>query len=171
MRSTTIAVIAALSLAAPSAHAQSLDSGGPQNVLLFNAADLLNGTVTLEFEHAFTRYFGLEFGMSVLAFRGVFDPPVQARVIAVAPEVGVRFHLIRPAPGGLWFGLSVNGAYIAPANDPPPRAFGFGFGAAVGYNFIFGPFVLQLGVGGAVHDYGAGFVWSPHFRVGVGGAF
>ncbi|MDP1821714.1 MAG: hypothetical protein Q8L48_00650 [Archangium sp.] len=99
----------------------------------------------------------------------MFNPPVTAQVIAIAPEVGLRFHFIRNAPGGLWIGPSINAAYIAGTN--PPRAFGFGFGAAVGYNFIFSHFVLQLGVGGAVLDYGEGFVWSPHFRVGLGVAF
>ncbi len=179
MSKPLLVLVAVVSLASHQAAAQSSGSsttGGPvdwpRNVLLVNPGDLFNGLVTLEYERGVTSLLGIEVGMSVLAFRGVFDPPVKAHVIAVAPELGVRFHFIRNAPGGLWIGPSINAAYIAPASsDTPPRAFGFGFGAAVGYNFILRNFVLQLGVGGAVHDYGEGFVWSPRFRLGIGAAF
>jgi hypothetical protein len=109
---------------------------------------------------------GLEFAMSVLAFHSVFNPPVTTQVVAISPEIGLRLHLIRNAPGGLWIGPSVNAAYIT--GTDPPRAYGFGFGAAVGYNFFLGPFALQVGVGGAVQDYGEGWVWSPRFRLGLG---
>lgn len=175
MRKTLVGLVALVALASPPAVAQ--ESGGTstttaasedwnRNVVLFNAGDLLNGLVTLEYEFGITHWLGLEFAMSVLAFQGVFTPPVSVQVVALAPEIGLRLHLIRNAPGGLWVGPSVNAAYIT--GTDPPQAWGIGFGAAVGYNFFLGPFALQVGVGGAVQDYGEGWVWSPRFRLGLG---
>lgn len=187
MKTRTMAVIVALSLIAlpaaaqssssssssssPSSSASSDFSGDPKNLLIVNPGDLFNGMVTLEYERALGRYIGIEFGMSVLTFRGVFNPPVRANVIAIAPEVGVRLHLIRSAPRGLWIGPSINAAYLVPGTETPVRSFGIGFGAAIGYNFTLGNFVFQLGVGGAVNDYGDGFVWSPRLRLGLGAVF
>lgn len=144
---------------------------GPRNLLIVNPGDLFNGLVTLEYERALGQFVGLEFGLSILTFRGVFNPPVMANLVAIAPEIGLRIHLIRPAPRGLWFGPSINGAYLLPNSDTPGRSFGYGFGAAVGYNFTLGNFVFQVGFGGAVQDYGEGFVWSPRLRLGLGAVF
>lgn len=170
MHSTVMAVIAAVSLSASPAVAED-DAFGPRNLLIVNPGDLINGLLTLEYERGLARHIGLSVGLSVLAFRGAFGSPVEANVIALSPEVGVRFHFIRAAPRGLWFGPSVIGAYLVPNTETPRRAFGFGFGAAVGYNFTLGNFVFQLGVGGAVHDYGDGFRWSPRLRLGLGAVF
>lgn len=170
MHSRILAVIVALGLTAMPASAEET-SFGPRNLLVFNAGDLINGLLTLEYERGLARHIGLEFGLSVLTFRGAFGSPVQASVIALAPEIGLRFHFIRAAPRGLWFGPSLSAAYLVPNTDTPRQNFGYGFGAAVGYNFTLGNFVLQLGVGGAVHDYGEGFVWSPRFRLGLGAVF
>ncbi len=159
------------SSSAPAAAPASAPSSDPKNLLLVNPGDLFNGLVTLEYERALGQFIGVEFGMSVLTFRGVFNPPVRGNIIAIAPEVGVRVHLIRAAPRGLWFGPSINAAYLVPNTDAPTRSFGIGFGAAVGYNFTLGNFVFQLGVGGAVNDYGDGFVWSPRLRLGLGAVF
>jgi hypothetical protein len=159
------------SSSAPNAAPASSPSGDPKNLLIVNPGDLFNGLVTFEYERALGRFIGIEFGMSVLTFRGVFNPPVRANIIAIAPEVGVRVHLIRAAPRGLWFGPSINAAYLVPNTDAPARSLGIGFGAAIGYNFTIGNFVFQLGVGGAVNDYGDGFVWSPRLRLGLGAVF
>lgn len=171
MKSRILAVIVAVGLTAAPVSADEGGSFGPRNLLVFNAGDLINGLLTLEYERGLSRHIGLEFGLSVLAFRGAFGSPVQASVIALAPEIGLRFHFIKAAPRGFWFGPSLNGAYLMPNADRPRQNFGYGFGAAVGYNFTLGGFVVQLGVGGAVHDYGEGFVWSPRFRLGLGAVF
>ncbi|MCU0694905.1 MAG: hypothetical protein MUC96_00095 [Myxococcaceae bacterium] len=155
----------------PSRDSSGASASEPKNLLLVNPGDLFNGLVTLEYERGLGRFIGLSFGLSVMSFRGVFAPPVRGRIIAVAPEFGVRLHLIRSAPRGLWFGPSSSAAYLAPGLDAPTRPFGFGFGAAVGSNFTLGHFVFQLGVGGAVHDSGDGFVWSPRLRLGLGAVF
>jgi hypothetical protein len=169
VRTMLLATVVALLLAPIPAAAD--DGVEPRNLLLVNPGDLFNGLLTLQYERGLARHVGLEFGLSVLAFRGVFGSPVEADVIAIAPEIALRFHFIRPAPRGLWFGPSINGAYLVQNTQAPRRAFGYGFGAAVGYTFTFGPFALQLGLGGAVHDSGDGFRWSPRLRLGVGAAF
>ncbi len=143
------------------------------NLLLVNPGALLNGVIALEYERALTPFFGLDFGLSVSTFRGVWVPSDSASVVAFGPEVGVRFHFIRDAPGGLWIGPSISGAYIAArSNGTVVRAFGYGVNAAIGYNFLLGPhFALQLGLGGGFVDYGEGLAWNPNLRLGLGGRF
>ena len=111
--------------------------------------------------------------MSVAAFRGVFTPVNRRNVVAIGPEVGVRFHFIKDAPGGLWIGPSLSAVYLAErTGGSVTRLFGWGLTAAVGYNFLLGDhFALQLGVGGGFNDYGDGIDWAPHFRLGIGGRF
>jgi hypothetical protein len=148
-------------------------SAEPKNVLLFNPGDLINGIISVEHERALNSFLGVVGGVSVLAFRGAFTPAGQPSLVVVSPEVGVRFHFIKDAPGGLWVGPSLNFGYVAwSSGGPVTRAFSYGLGAAAGYNFILGDhFVLQLGFGGGFADYGDGLIWSPHFRLGLGGAF
>jgi len=169
-----VALIVAVGLVPGLAAAEEgLESSGPQNVLLLNIGDLLGGIISVEHEHAVNSFLGVSGGLSVLAFRGAFAPAGQPSLVVLSPEVGVRFHFIRDAPGGLWVGPSLNFGYIAwSSGGPVERAFSYGLGAAVGYNFILGDhFVLQLGLGGGFNDYGDGPVWSPRFRLGLGGAF
>lgn len=162
-------------LLASSSSARADGEGEPNspNLLLINVGALLNGVVQLEYERALNSFFGIDFGLSVSTFRGVFAPTGSASVVAFGPEVGVRFHFIRDAPGGLWIGPSISGAYVAASsNGTVVRAFGWGVNAAIGYNFFFGRhFALQLGIGGGFVEYGYGFEWAPHFRVGLGGRF
>lgn len=169
------AAIAAVSLAPLTASADVSVSSrvDSPNILLINPGDLLNGVISVEYERALNDFFGLAVGASVTTFRGAFVPSNHANVIAVGPELSARFHFIRKAPGGLWLGPSINGVYIASSNGgASARAFGYGLGAAVGYNFTLGDhFVLQLGLGGGFNDYGQGLAWSPRFRLGLGGRF
>ncbi len=176
MHSRILALVAAVVLLPLVSAAETVKvvakSEEPQNALVFNVGALINGIVAVEYERALAPLIGVELGMSVLAFRGVFAPPTTVNVIAVGPEVGLRFHLFRPAVGGLWFGPSVNAMYLAaPAGLKTVRAFGYGLGLAVGYNFLLGGFLVQLGLGGGVDDYGEGLVWSPRLRLGMGFAF
>ncbi|MBL9038566.1 MAG: hypothetical protein JNG84_08650 [Archangium sp.] len=177
MNSKLLATVAALALVAQSAVAQEAVSQSSSvespNVLIFNPGDLINGIVSVEYERALTSFFGLAFGLSVMSFRGAFAPADSATVTALGPELSARFHFIRDAPRGLWIGPSIQGVYIAArSGGTVNRAFGYGLGAAVGYNFSLGHhFVLQLGVGGGFNDYGEGIAWAPRFRLGLGGRF
>ena len=50
--------------------------------------------------------------------------------------------------------------------------FMWGFGAGVGYNFVFGRhFTLQLGAGGGFAANGSHLVWAPRFRLGLGASW
>ncbi len=140
------------------------------NLLLINPGALLNGVVAIEYERALNSFFGLDFGLSVSTFPSVFSPAGRDNVVALAPDIGVRFHFIKDAPGGLWIGPSLSGAYLF--RDVGNQRVGWGLTGAVGYNFLFGDhFALQLGVGGGFKDYGDGIEWGPHFRLGLGGRF
>lgn len=143
------------------------------NLLLINPGALLNGVVAIEYERALNSFLGLDFGLSFSTFRGVFLPADRGSVVAVGPEVGVRFHFIKDAPGGLWIGPSVSAVYVASRTGSAlTRAFGWGLNAAIGYNFLLGDhFALQLGVGGGFNEYGYGIEWGPAFRLGLGGRF
>ncbi len=143
-----------------------------KNALVFNPGDLLNGVISMEYERALSRFFGLTFGLSVGVARSVFDPDPNYYT-AFGPEIGARFHFIKAAPGGLWIGPSVRFAWLAErSGGTVTRAWGYGVGAAIGYNFIFGRhFLLQLGVGGGFSEYGDGLRWHPRFLLGLGAAF
>jgi hypothetical protein len=143
-----------------------------KNLLLFNAGDLLNGTVTVEYERAITSWFGLTGGLSVLAYRGAFSND-GASVLALGPEIGFRLHAIKAAPGGLWLGPYLAGMYISSRDSSVAvRNWGYNLGAAAGYNFILGKsFTLSLGAGGGLTDYGDRVAWAPRLRVGLGGVF
>jgi hypothetical protein len=158
------AMVLAASLSATPAMAMS----DTPNMLTANVGDLLSGVLSVEYERALSRWFGLTAGVSVWAFRGPFalgDPGFTA----FAPEIGVRFHVIRDAPGGLWFGPYASLGYLISGGARP---WAWGLGAAAGYNFIFGRhFTLQLGVGGGFTDVGDRLVWAPRLRVGLGAAF
>lgn len=137
-------------------------------MLVVNVGDLLGGVVSLEYERALSRHFGLTAGLSVWAFHGVFAGPSAPTPTFLSPELGIRFHFIRDAPGGLWFGPYVTAGYLFSGSRP----WAWGVGAALGYNFIFGRhFTFQIGVGGGFTDYGDRLVWAPRLRVGIGAAF
>ena len=143
------------------------------NLLLLNVGDLLGGVVNVEYERAVSRWFGITAGLWVYAFPGVFAPLSGASFTGISPELGVRFHFIRDAPGGLWFGPYATAGYLFTRSDGVvTQPFAWGLGAALGYNFIFGQhFTFQLGVGGGFTDYGDRLVWAPRLRLGLGAAF
>lgn len=139
------------------------------NLLVVNPADLLSGIVSLEYERGLNSLLGVSIGVSAWAFPGVFAFG-QPSMTAIGPELGLRFHFIRDAPAGLWFGPSINTGVVI--GSETTRVWMWGLGAAAGYNFVIGDhFVLQLGAGGGFVDSGAGLVWSPRFRLGLGGVF
>lgn len=172
-----VVLVAVVSLGAATGRAQggTVTPSEPStpNMLLVNPGDLINGIVSLEYERALGRWFGLTIGAAIMTFRGAFTPAEQHSYLAFVPELGARIHLIRPAPGGLWFGPYVGVGWVAARSDgTPPRAYFFGLGGALGYNFIIGRhFVFQLGAGGGFGDYGEGLIFAPRIRLGLGVAF
>lgn len=158
-----LTAVAIVSTAAPAqAHSDT------PNMLIVNVGDLLGGVVSLEYERALNRWFGLTAGLSIWAFHGVFTPFSESHFTAINPELGVRFHVIRDAPGGLWFGPYATVGYVFSGGRP----WAWGLGAAAGYNFIFGRhFTFQLGAGGGFTDLGDRVVWAPRLRIGLGAAF
>jgi len=177
MNSKLLALALAATLVSTHALADGISlsrrSHEPQNVLLFNPGDLFSGILSMEYERALNPFFGLALGVSVASFRGVFAPSDQESFVAMGPELSARFHFIKDAPGGLWLGPSVQGVYIASRSGGTlTRSFGYGLGAAIGYNFILGRhFVFQLGAGGGFRDFGDGIVWAPRLKLGLGGTF
>ncbi len=159
-----LALAGVLTLSAPAlAHSDT------PNLLIVNVGDLLGGVVSVEYERALAPWFGLTAGISVWAYRGVFTPLSEPSFTGINPEVGARFHFIRDAPGGLWFGPYVSAGYLFSGGSRP---FAWGLGAAIGYNFIFGRhFTFQLGAGGGFTDVGDRLVWAPRLRLGLGAAF
>ena len=170
----SLAVLSAVASSAARADVIIVEHGyregyGP-NLLLVDPGDLLNGVITVEYERALASWFGITVGASVWAFQGVFGGPYYT---AFVPEVGARFHFIRAAPGGLFIGPTLSAGYVVSRSDGPlTRAFAWGLGASLGYNFIFGDhFTFQLGLGGRFTDYGSSLVWSPRLLLGLGAAF
>jgi len=149
------------------------------SALLIDPGALISGVVDLEYESALARWLGVSLGLSVNTYRGAFEPKAEGSFVAFGPEIGLRVHLIQPAPAGLWLGPELAVKYIAwrGANAPGSTApvgtaeFGYDLGAAIGYNFVIDHFLLSLGVGGGFGDYGYGVYWQPRFRLGVGAAF
>lgn len=166
----SLAVLGALASSPVWADVRGHGRGYGPNLLLVNPGDLLNGVITVEYERALASWFGITLGASLWAFPGIWGGPSYT---AFVPEVGARFHLIRHAPGGLFFGPTLSAGYVAYRSDGPVlRAFAWGLGASVGYNFIFGRhFTFQIGVGGRFTDYGDRLVWSPRLLLGLGAAF
>lgn len=167
-------VFLSLSLAAVVASSGTARANSPTpNLLLVNVGDLLGGVVNVEYERALASWFGITAGLSVWAFHGVFVPLGEPSFTGISPELGARFHFIRDAPGGLWFGPYLTAGYLFSRSDGAlSQPWAWGLGAAVGYNFIFGRhFTFQLGVGGGFTDYGDRLVWAPRLRLGLGAAF
>jgi hypothetical protein len=153
------------------------DGGGGgrrgNNVLLLNPGDLFSGVLSLEYEHALSPYFGLTAAVSVWTFHGLFSPPSDPYFTGISPEIGARVHFIRDAPGGLWLGPYISAGYVISRSDGSLyRAWSWGVGAALGYNFIIARVLaLQLGVGGGFIDLGDRLVWAPRLRLGIGFVF
>lgn len=174
-RIATLATLVALT-AAPASALPFIDLDGEdrRNMLLINPGDLLSGVISLEYERGLARWFGVTLGVSVYTFRGVFTPPGEPGYTGISPEIGFRFHFIRHAPRGLFIGPYASAGYVFGRDDNAgiSRAWSWGLGAAVGYNFTFGRhFTLQLGVGGGFNDYGDRLRWAPRFKVGIGATF
>ncbi len=178
MNTKYLSLVAAVALVSTHAFADEVFSSRhgreeQRNILLFNPGDLFSGVISLEYERALAPFFGLAFGASFTTFRGAFTPADTTSYTAFGPEIAARFHFIKDAPGGLWLGPSIQGAYIAArSNGTVSRAFGYGVGAAIGYNFmLFRHFVFQIGAGGGFNDYGDGLAWAPRLKLGLGGSF
>jgi hypothetical protein len=144
------------------------------NLLVIDPGDLFNGVISVEYERALSRHFGITVGASVWAFHGPFSfYDSSGYYTAFMPELGARFHFIREAPGGLWIGPTVSAGYVAAnSTGQVSRNIAWGLGAAAGYNFVIGRhFTFQLGVGGRFTDYGDRLVWSPRLILGLGAVF
>ena len=143
------------------------------NMLLINPGDLFNGVVSLEYERALTSFFGIVGGFSATTFNGPFNFGRDYYTV-VGPELGFRFHFIQDAPAGLWLGPYINGGYVVSrSTGEVSRAWSWGAGAGIGYNFVIGRhFTFQLGAAGGFNDYGSGpLVWAPRLKLGIGGVF
>ena len=141
----------------------------PKNVAFMNLGDLATGGISIEYERIVAPWLGIIAG---LGMRG-FDTPFVNRatwLTTARAELGVRFHLLRPAPGGLFLDAHLTGAALMKSLEGAPlRPLGWGAGASVGYQFIVLPnFAFQVGAGGGFVDGSAGLVWEPRLRVGLG---
>jgi hypothetical protein len=145
------------------------DSSPRRNAFLINPGDLLNGVLSLEYERGVAPWLGINFGLGLTFFDSIFNDDDRGNT-GLTAEVGFRFHFIRHAPGGLWFGPYITGSTMF---DPDRyQWWTWGLGAAVGYNFVLGRhFTLQLGGGGGFVDYGDHLSWDPRFRVAVGASW
>lgn len=140
-----------------------------KNVALMNLGDLATGGISIEYERVLTPWLGLTADLGMRGFKTPLVSP-EAWLTAGSLELGARLHFVRPAPGGLFVDAHLTGAALMKSLDGiPPRALGWGAGASVGYQFIVLPnFALQLGAGGGFIDTGAGLVWEPRLRFGLG---
>lgn len=141
----------------------------PGNVVFMNLGDLATGGVSIEYERVVAPWLGLTAG---LGMRG-FDTPLVNRETwrtAASAELGVRLHFVQRAPAGLFIDAHLTGtALMKSLEGAPPRPFGWGAGASVGYQFVVLPnFAFQLGAGAGFVDAGAGPQWEPRLRVGLG---
>jgi hypothetical protein len=149
-------------------------AAGP-NLLLVNPGDLLNGIFSAEYERVLAPWFGVVVGLSVWGLPGIFPPPAApgARVVALGPDLGARFHPFRDAPGGYWVGATASfDAVLSRSDGPLSRPWSWGLGITTGYTFIVERTLsFQVGVGGRFNDYGDRLVWSPRLVLALGSAF
>jgi hypothetical protein len=139
-----------------------------RNALLINPGDLFNGTLSMEYERGVVPWLGINFGFGVSFFPSMWN--ADDANTAVNLELGFRFHFIRHAPGGLWFGPYA--LLRAGFDEDHAQWLTWGLGAAVGYNFVLGRhFTLQLGGGGGFIDHGDHVAWAPRFRLGIGASW
>lgn len=170
-------VVSLLVLAAPALSEETVSTPGratvapaeAKNVAFMNLGDLATGGVSIEYERVVAPWLGITAG---LGMRG-FDTPLVNRETwrtAASAELGARLHFLRRAPAGLFVDAHVTGVALMKSLDGvPPRAFGWGAGASVGYQFVVLPnFAFQLGAGAGFVDGGAGLQWEPRLRVGLG---
>lgn len=173
MRRTSLSLLIAMVLTSSLAlaHEDALVVEGPlprRNALLINPGDLFNGTLSLEYERGVVPWLGLNAGFGVSFFPSMWNTAGFSEAVHV--ELGFRFHFIRHAPGGLWFGPYT--IVSAGFDEDLYQWLTWGLGAAVGYNFVLGRhFTLQLGGGGGFVDYGNRVAWAPRFRLGLGASW
>lgn len=176
MRRIAFSLITLVALSAGSARGAELLVTEPEeprrNMLLINPGDLFSGILSLEYERGVASWFGITVGLSVYTFRSVFNSTEPA-INVISPEVGFRFHFIRHAPRGLWIGPYISPGYVfGREGGTVSRAWSWGLGAALGYNFVLGRhFTFQLGAGGGFVDYGDRVRWDPRFKLGIGATF
>lgn len=175
LKKVAVAVALVSSLAATTARADEVVyeyRTDDLNALMFDPGELINGVANFEYERALNELVGITAGLNINSYRSAWYPNAPGYV-ALGPELGIRFHFIRAAPRGFWFGPYLDLAYVASRdNGSTATAFGYGVGGALGYNFVFfRHFLLSLGVGGGFSDYGYGIRGDPRFRLGVGAVF
>ena len=82
--------LCALAMVASSAQAESYLHRGHssnRNMILVNPGDLFSGVISLEYERALARWFGLTAGFSVRTFRGVFAPTGEPTFQGISPRL------------------------------------------------------------------------------------
>ena len=143
-----------------------------KNMLLLNPGDLFSGIISLEYERGLASWFGITLGLSIFTFHSVFNTD-EPTFNSITPELGFRFHFIRHAPRGLWIGPYISPGYVfGRSSGSVSRAWSWGLGAALGYNFVLGEhFTFQLGAGGGFIDYGDHVRWDPRLKLGIGATF
>ena len=164
-------------------HEHSLLRSGYENSLTVNPIDLFTGTINIEYERAVANKVGLYGGLNFMVMRGLLYSQDAGNRFAVGPELGLRLYLIGRAPGGLWLGPYVNGAYVRHSGNDDFGArdsLALGGGGMAGVNLLFGQFNLSLGAGAGYYDWGvitsgdrragsSGF--TPRLRLAVGAVF
>ena len=175
MRRVAVTLIAVAVLSAGTARAADLvvtDHEPRKNMLLINPGDLFTGIISIEYERGLASWFGITLGLSVYTFHTVFNTD-EPTYNSINPELGFRFHFIRHAPRGLWIGPYISPGYVfGRSSGTISRAWSWGLGAALGYNFVLGKhFTFQLGAGGGFTDYGDRVRWDPRLKLGIGATF
>lgn len=162
-------VVISLLAASSQLDAGAVASPPARNAALMNLGDLLNGGISVEYERGLVDWLGLSLGLGISGFVGPFDSAAAWKPSA-SVEGGVRLHLGSAAPSGFWLGPTARFVALMPtASGSPIRPWAWGLGAAVGYHFVVLPrLVLQLGAAAGFTDFGAGLVWEPRLRLGVG---
>ena len=172
MRRTSLCLLTALALTSTAANAHSDDLSLAEyprkNMLLINVGELFGGALSLEYERGIAPWLGINVCAGVAFFPSVWSPVDFNSALNL--DLGFRFHFIRHAPGGLWFGPYAT--FSAGLDRDLYQWLMWGFGAAAGYNFVFGRhFTLQLGAGGGFVDNGNRIAWAPRFRLGLGASW
>jgi hypothetical protein len=169
----TLAVVIALTWASASPAENRLALEGPtRGAAMTNYGDLLNGAISIEVEPRIAGWLSLQVGVGLKGFPGVLDARAAWPTFGLA-EVGARFYPLGRAPSGFWFGPTARGlAFITKDLGPPPRALGWALGGAAGYHLVLAPrFLAQFALAGSVADFGAGPVFEPRLRLGLGFIF
>lgn len=133
----------------------------PRNILSTNPLGIIGGSVGLEYEHVFSRWFSLAVGVSY--YDSKMNPFASADVAVTGGLVTVqpRFYLLRRgAPRGLYLSPVVSVGYVSATGtdydgwDVSLGGVGYSVGGLVGWSWLIGRhFNIKLGAGARYDHY------------------